>query len=80
VQLGAAGLVGRQQALAARRDEKPFGHDLDSAAPKSKHWSRTEGKPGYRIDHYLGKETVQKIFWSFDLAMDYLSRFEIGTY
>jgi len=42
--------------------EKPFGHDFDSAAVLqeqiSKHLDETQT---YRIDHYLGKETVQNL-------------------
>jgi glucose-6-phosphate 1-dehydrogenase len=42
--------------------EKPFGHDLDSAKQLNKELKQilTE-KQIYRIDHYLGKETVQNI-------------------
>jgi glucose-6-phosphate 1-dehydrogenase len=42
--------------------EKPFGHDLASAQELSRGLSRflTEQQI-YRIDHYLGKETVQNI-------------------
>lgn len=42
--------------------EKPFGHDLESAhrlnEEISRHFDETQV---YRIDHYLGKETVQNI-------------------
>jgi glucose-6-phosphate 1-dehydrogenase len=42
--------------------EKPFGHDLASAAALNRtlleHWTEDEI---YRIDHYLGKETVQNL-------------------
>jgi glucose-6-phosphate 1-dehydrogenase len=42
--------------------EKPFGHDLDSAIALNKqlltHWREDQI---YRIDHYLGKETVQNL-------------------
>jgi len=42
--------------------EKPFGHDLASARGLNqeilKHWQENQV---YRIDHYLGKETVQNI-------------------
>jgi glucose-6-phosphate 1-dehydrogenase len=42
--------------------EKPFGHDLASAIELNRtllaHWSEDQI---YRIDHYLGKETVQNI-------------------
>ncbi len=42
--------------------EKPFGHDLKSARALSRDVARVldEGQT-YRIDHYLGKETVQNI-------------------
>ena len=42
--------------------EKPFGHDLASAVALNRellaHWSEDQI---YRIDHYLGKETVQNL-------------------
>ena len=42
--------------------EKPFGHDLPSAIELNKqlltHWLESQI---YRIDHYLGKETVQNL-------------------
>jgi glucose-6-phosphate 1-dehydrogenase len=42
--------------------EKPFGHDLDSAKELNKLLNeRFLEKQIYRIDHYLGKETVQNI-------------------
>jgi glucose-6-phosphate 1-dehydrogenase len=42
--------------------EKPFGHDLESAKSLNKLLcSIFEEKQIYRIDHYLGKETVQNI-------------------
>ncbi len=42
--------------------EKPFGHDLDSAQKLNADLLRTvKEKQIYRIDHYLGKETVQNI-------------------
>jgi glucose-6-phosphate 1-dehydrogenase len=43
--------------------EKPFGHDLKSARDLAEtvHGSFQE-RQIYRIDHYLGKETVQNIF------------------
>src|SRR5260370_1615792 len=42
--------------------EKPFGHDLASAKQLNKDLEQvlTE-KQIYRIDHYLGKETVQNV-------------------
>ncbi|GAB1405564.1 glucose-6-phosphate dehydrogenase [Lentimicrobium sp.] len=43
--------------------EKPFGYDLQSALDLKekllKHWTEAQL---YRIDHYLGKETVQNVF------------------
>ena len=42
--------------------EKPFGHDLASAKALNKELlGLLEEKQIYRIDHYLGKETVQNI-------------------
>ena len=62
-QLGNAGLT-EEKPDAWRRViiEKPFGHDLQSArdlnADLTKHVAESQI---YRIDHYLGKETVQNI-------------------
>jgi glucose-6-phosphate 1-dehydrogenase len=42
--------------------EKPFGHDLDSARALNRDILKVlDEKQIYRIDHYLGKETVQNI-------------------
>ncbi len=42
--------------------EKPFGHDLASAQELDRHLARfLSGDQVYRIDHYLGKDTVQNI-------------------
>lgn len=42
--------------------EKPFGHDLDSANALQKEISQhLDESQIYRIDHYLGKETVQNL-------------------
>ncbi|WP_085936840.1 glucose-6-phosphate dehydrogenase [Enhydrobacter aerosaccus] len=42
--------------------EKPFGHDLPSAVALNKEILKTlDEKQIFRIDHYLGKETVQNI-------------------
>ncbi len=42
--------------------EKPFGHDLESARALNETVLKVfEEKNVYRIDHYLGKETVQNI-------------------
>jgi glucose-6-phosphate 1-dehydrogenase len=62
--LGAAGLNRPRRAGAAVRlvIEKPFGRDLDSARQldASLHETFDESQI-YRIDHYLGKETVQNV-------------------
>jgi glucose-6-phosphate 1-dehydrogenase len=62
-QLGAAGLT-REENNQWRRViiEKPFGRDLESARALNHELSEvlTE-RQTYRIDHYLGKETVQNI-------------------
>ncbi len=63
--LNAAGLAQRQDAPAPWPRivvEKPFGQDLDSACALNQHFRSAfaEGQI-YRIDHYLGKETVQNI-------------------
>jgi glucose-6-phosphate 1-dehydrogenase len=62
-QLGSAGLVKEENGKWARVIiEKPFGHDLDSARQLNLDLKKvlTE-KQIYRIDHYLGKETVQNV-------------------
>jgi glucose-6-phosphate 1-dehydrogenase len=61
--LGAAGLT-REAGGAWRRIviEKPFGHDLHSARQLNRDIRAVaEERQIYRIDHYLGKETVQNI-------------------
>jgi glucose-6-phosphate 1-dehydrogenase len=62
-QLGAAGLAreegGRWRRLVV---EKPFGRDLESARALNREISAAlREEQIYRIDHYLGKETVQNI-------------------
>jgi glucose-6-phosphate 1-dehydrogenase len=62
-QLGKAELT-RQEGEKWRRVviEKPFGHDLASAIELDKTIGKVlEEKQIFRIDHYLGKETVQNI-------------------
>ncbi|MBK8229112.1 MAG: glucose-6-phosphate dehydrogenase [Candidatus Eisenbacteria bacterium] len=61
--LAAAGLSPRDQADRIRIViEKPFGHDAESGRVLNAQVHRTfEEKQVYRIDHYLGKETVQNI-------------------
>ncbi|QEH34199.1 Glucose-6-phosphate 1-dehydrogenase [Aquisphaera giovannonii] len=64
-QLGKAGLIyPRHQESPWSRVviEKPFGHDLGSAKELSRDLSKVlDESQVYRIDHYLGKETVQNI-------------------
>lgn len=62
-QLGAAGLTAEEQGKWRRVViEKPFGHDLESAVALNHEIGRAlNEKQVYRIDHYLGKETVQNI-------------------
>src|SRR5205823_1904797 len=63
-QLSAAGLM-EEDGQRWRRViiEKPFGHDLESAKALNQQLLRVASeKQIYRIDHYLGKETVQNIF------------------
>ncbi len=61
--LGEAGLA-REEPGRWRRVifEKPFGHDLDSARALNAEIKQVlEERQIYRIDHYLGKETVQNL-------------------
>ncbi|MGH7442682.1 MAG: glucose-6-phosphate dehydrogenase, partial [bacterium] len=62
-QLGAAGLVEETGAQWRRVViEKPFGHDLESARALNRDISKVLAERQiYRIDHYLGKETVQNL-------------------
>jgi glucose-6-phosphate 1-dehydrogenase len=61
--LHAAGLVGQKEGTFRRVViEKPFGHDLESARELNEHiLSQLQESQIYRIDHFLGKETVQNI-------------------
>jgi glucose-6-phosphate 1-dehydrogenase len=62
-QLGAANMTCEQSGKWSRVIvEKPFGHDLQSAVQLNNDLKKvlTE-KQIYRIDHYLGKETVQNV-------------------
>ncbi|MEX0281866.1 MAG: glucose-6-phosphate dehydrogenase, partial [Arenibacterium sp.] len=53
------GMVSEQTRIVV---EKPFGHDLDSSRALNKTLaSHFDEKQIYRIDHYLGKETVQNL-------------------
>jgi glucose-6-phosphate 1-dehydrogenase len=63
-QLATAGLTKEEPGAGWRRViiEKPFGHDLESARELNQTLHRVLDEPQiYRIDHYLGKETVQNI-------------------
>jgi glucose-6-phosphate 1-dehydrogenase len=62
-QLGAAGLAQEDQGHWRRVViEKPFGRDLESARALNVEIKQVlEERQIYRIDHYLGKETVQNI-------------------
>jgi glucose-6-phosphate 1-dehydrogenase len=61
-QLSKAGFKDRPHGWTRIIVEKPFGHDLPSAVALNKeilaHWREEQI---YRIDHYLGKETVQNL-------------------
>jgi glucose-6-phosphate 1-dehydrogenase len=62
-QLGTAGLAQEASGRWARVIiEKPFGRDLESAKALNREIKQVLEEPQiYRIDHYLGKETVQNI-------------------
>ena len=52
----------RENAFARVVIEKPFGHDTETAAALDHEVHRFFDEPQiYRIDHYLGKETVQNV-------------------
>lgn len=62
--LAEAGLVGRGSERPFRRVviEKPFGTDLETARALNREvLSAVDESSVYRIDHYLGKETVQNL-------------------
>ncbi|HWP42413.1 MAG TPA: glucose-6-phosphate dehydrogenase, partial [Blastocatellia bacterium] len=62
-QLGEAGLAKPQEGSWVRIIiEKPFGHDLESARQLNIDVAKVfDEDQVYRIDHYLGKETVQNL-------------------
>src|SRR6202163_4352348 len=71
-QLGASGLSHQQNGRWRRVViEKPFGHDLESAKALNREIKTVlHENQIYRIDHYLGKETVQNIMvFRFDNAI-----------
>ena len=60
--LGKAGLNRRDQGWSRIVVEKPFGRDLESAKKLNAEIAKEfEEDQVYRIDHYLGKDTVQNI-------------------
>jgi glucose-6-phosphate 1-dehydrogenase len=60
--LGKAGLNDRERGWSRIVVEKPFGRDLESATKLNAEIATVfEEEQVYRIDHYLGKDTVQNI-------------------
>jgi len=60
--LGAQGMAQPEQGKVEVVIEKPFGHDLDSARELNHQVNAAfHESQVFRIDHYLGKETVQNI-------------------
>jgi glucose-6-phosphate 1-dehydrogenase len=60
--LGAHGMARPAKGAATIVIEKPFGHDLDSARDLNHKVNAVfEESQVFRIDHYLGKETVQNL-------------------
>jgi glucose-6-phosphate 1-dehydrogenase len=61
--VGAAGLARTTNGWTRLVVEKPFGHDLESGRQLNEDLREVfSERQIYRIDHYLGKETVQNIF------------------
>ena len=57
-----AGLTGEEQGYRRLVIEKPFGKDLETASALNKELQSVfDEKQIYRIDHYLGKESVQNL-------------------
>lgn len=62
--LGASGMVASSDAWSRIVVEKPFGRDLVSAIGLNEDMHKVFGEEQiYRIDHYLGKDTVQNILF-----------------
>jgi glucose-6-phosphate 1-dehydrogenase len=60
--LGKAGMIDQDNGWRRVVIEKPFGHDLTSAQQLNRAIHRVlDESQIYRIDHYLGKETVQNL-------------------
>jgi len=61
-QLGSHGMAKPEKGTVRTIVEKPFGHDLESARKLNDHVNSVFAESQvFRIDHYLGKETVQNI-------------------
>jgi glucose-6-phosphate 1-dehydrogenase len=61
-QLGAIGLTNQESGWRRVAIEKPFGHDLESARALNHDLAQVlQEDQIYRVDHYLGKETVQNL-------------------
>lgn len=61
-QLGAHGMASQDKGFVRIIIEKPFGHDLNSARALNDNVNKVLSEDQiFRIDHYLGKETVQNI-------------------
>ena len=61
-QLGAHGMAKSDKGAVRVIIEKPFGHDLQSARELNDNVNKVLSEDQiFRIDHYLGKETVQNI-------------------
>jgi glucose-6-phosphate 1-dehydrogenase len=61
-QIGASGLAKHETGWRRVVIEKPFGHDQGSAQELNSRISKVLPEQDiYRIDHYLGKETVQNV-------------------
>ena len=62
--LGAAGMVNHWESWSRLVVEKPFGRDLESALQLGYNLQKVFNEDQiYRIDHYLGKDTVQNILF-----------------
>lgn len=60
--LHSAGLANEDEGYRRLVIEKPFGHNLESACALNKELQKVfDEKQIYRIDHYLGKESVQNL-------------------
>ena len=60
--LGAHGMATPEKGLTGMVIEKPFGHDLESARELNRRVNAVfHESQVFRIDHYLGKETVQNL-------------------